>query len=104
MLSTHWANAKPHRTEFFHSHHSDYNLTLRNEVTQRVRQVLYTSVGVGTMILATTLVLVSHRGVPARVKSMPAVQEVVATVETEPVGTGSDSADDPTLWVNPSDA
>ena len=73
-------------------------------MTQRVRQVLYTSVGVGTMILATTLVLVSHRGGPAKTKSAPRVQEVVAAVETEPVGTGGDSADDPTLWVNPFDA
>ena len=29
--------------------------------------------------------------------------EVAATVETEPVSTGGDSADDTTLWVNPSD-
>jgi len=29
--------------------------------------------------------------------------EVVAAVETEPVNTGGDSADDATLWVNPSD-
>ena len=54
------------------------------------------------MILATTLVF--HRGGPAKVKSVALVQEVVAAVETEPVGTGGDSADDPTLWVNPSDA
>ena len=29
--------------------------------------------------------------------------EVVAAVETEPVNTGGDSADDSTLWVNPTD-
>jgi len=29
--------------------------------------------------------------------------EVVAAVETEPVSTGGDSADDATLWVNPAD-
>ena len=65
--------------------------------------MVYTSVGVGTMILATTLVLVSHRGGPAKTKSAPPVQEVVATLETDPVSTGGDAADDPTLWVNPSD-
>ena len=54
------------------------------------------------LILATTLVL-SHRGRPARSKSAPQVQEVVAVLETEPVQTGGDSADDSTLWVNPSD-
>lgn len=47
------------------------------------------------------LVLVSYRGGPAKTK--PRVQEVVATVETEPVSTGGDSADDPALWVNPLD-
>jgi len=53
------------------------------------------------LILASLLVLVSFRGGPAKTK--PRVQEVVATVETEPVSTGGDSADDPALWVNPSD-
>ena len=62
---------------------------------------MYTSVGVGTLILAATLVL-SHRGGPTKTKSMSRVQEVVATVETDPVSTGGDSADDPALWVNPS--
>ena len=66
--------------------------------------MLYTSVGIGTMVLATTLVLFSHRGGPAKTNGAPRVQEVVAVVETEPVSTGGDSADDPTLWVNPSDA
>lgn len=61
---------------------------------------MYTSVGVGTLILAATLVL-SHRVGPAKRGSR--VQEVVATVETEPVSTGGDSADDPALWVNPAD-
>jgi 3-phytase len=64
--------------------------------------MVYTSVGVGTLILAVTLVL-SHRAVPTRTKSAPRVQEVVAAVETDPVNTGGDSADDPTLWVNPKD-
>src|ERR1044072_8320618 len=95
MLSTHSATARLRRSDFFHSHHSDYNL---HEVSQRV---LYTSVGVGMLILASLLVLVSFRGGPAKTK--PRVQEVVATVETEPVSTGGDSADDPALWVNPSD-
>jgi 3-phytase len=64
--------------------------------------MVYTSVGVGTLILAVTLVL-SHRGAPTRTKSAPRVQEVVASVETDPVNTGGDSADDPTLWINPKD-
>jgi len=63
---------------------------------------LYTCVAVGTLVLAVTLVL-SHRGGPAKTKSAPRVQEVVAAIETDPVSTGGDSADDPTLWVNPSD-
>jgi 3-phytase len=33
----------------------------------------------------------------------PALLEVAATVETEPVSTGGDSADDTTLWINPAD-
>jgi len=65
---------------------------------------VYTSVGIGTMVLATTLVLFNHRGGPAKTNNAPRIQEVVAAVETEPVSTGGDSADDPTLWVNPSDA
>jgi 3-phytase len=36
-------------------------------------------------------------------KSIDPVLEVSATVETEPMQTGGDSADDTTLWVNPSD-
>lgn len=55
-----------------------------------------------TLILATALVL-SFRGKPAKIKSAHRVQEVVATGETDPVSTGGDSADDPTLWVNPTD-
>jgi 3-phytase len=72
-------------------------------VKRRTTQALYTSVGVGTLILAITLVL-SHRGGPAKTRSGPRVQEVIAAVETEPVSTGGDSADDPTLWVNPKDS
>lgn len=64
---------------------------------------MYICVVVGTLVLAATLVL-SHRGGPAKTKSAPRVQEVVAAIETDPVSTGGDSADDPTLWVNPSDA
>jgi len=56
------------------------------------------------MVLATTLVLFNHRGGPAKTNNAPRIQEVVAAGETEPVSTGGDSADDPTLWVNPSDA
>jgi len=65
--------------------------------------VLYASVAVGTLILAATLVL-SHRGGRPRTKSKPQLLEVVAAIETEPVQTGDDSADDATLWVNPTDA
>ena len=61
------------------------------------------SVGVGALILALALVL-SHRGGPSRTRSAPRVQEVAATVETDAVNTRGDSADDPTLWVNPQDA
>ena len=65
--------------------------------------MLYTSVGVGTLILAIALV-VSYRGGSHRTRSAPRVQEVVAAVETDAMNTGGDSADDPTLWVNPKDA
>lgn len=64
---------------------------------------MYTSVAVAGLILAATLVL-SLRGRPAKIKNAPRVQEVVAAGETDPVSTGGDSADDPTLWVNPADA
>jgi 3-phytase len=67
------------------------------------RQTLYTSLGAGALILAATLVLVTHRGGPARTRSEARMLEVVAAVETEPVSTGGDSADDATLWVNPAD-
>src|SRR3954447_4759719 len=67
------------------------------------RQTLYTSVAVGALILAATLVLVSHHRGPARTRSEARMLEVVAAVETEPVSTGGDSADDATLWVNPAD-
>jgi 3-phytase len=64
---------------------------------------LYTSVGVGALILAATLVLVSFRSRPARPRSEARMLEVSAALETEPVSTGGDSADDATLWVNPTD-
>jgi 3-phytase len=64
---------------------------------------LYTSVAVTTLIVAMALFL-NFRGKPAKIRSTPRVQEVVAAVETEPISTGGDSADDPTLWVNPADA
>ena len=64
---------------------------------------MYITVAVATLVLATTLVL-SHRGGRARTNSAPRVLEVVAALETEPMQTGGDSADDATLWVNPSDA
>ena len=64
---------------------------------------MYTSVGVGAVIVAAMLVLVSFRVRPAKTRSEARMLEVVAAVETEPVSTGGDSADDATLWVNPID-
>ena len=67
------------------------------------KQTLYTSVWIGTLIVALTLVVISYRGGRARPRSEARILEVAAAVETEPVNTGGDSADDATLWVNPSD-
>lgn len=67
------------------------------------KQTLYTFIWVGVLIVATALVIVSYRGERARPKSEARILEVAAAVETEPVNTGGDSADDATLWVNPSD-
>lgn len=56
-------------------------------------------IGVLTYVVAT-----QRKGQrPAHHIPAPAFDKVLATVETEPVKTGGDSADDPTLWVNPSD-
>lgn len=67
------------------------------------KQTLYTSVWVGVLIVAITLVIISYRGGRARPRSEARILEVAAAVETEPVNTGGDSADDVTIWVNPSD-
>ena len=67
------------------------------------KQALYTSIAIVVVLLAATLFLVGQRGGPRTTYSAPRVLEVTATVETEPVSTGGDSADDTTLWVNPSD-
>lgn len=44
----------------------------------------------------------SRSGESTAVRRLPLL-EIAATVETEPVSTGGDSADDITLWINPSD-
>ncbi len=49
------------------------------------------------------LVATGCRAGKATHKSIDPVLEVSATIETEPMQTGDDSADDTTLWVNPSD-
>lgn len=67
------------------------------------KQALYTSIGIILGLLAATWILVSQSGGPLTTYSAPRVLEVTATVETDPVSTGGDSADDTTLWVNPSD-
>ena len=66
------------------------------------KQTLYTSVWIGALILATALAASCTRG-RARPRSEARILEVAAALETEPVNTGGDSADDATLWVNPSD-
>lgn len=67
------------------------------------KQALYTSIGISILILSVTFFLVSRSSGPATTHSEPRVLEVTATAETEPVNTAGDSADDSTLWVNPSD-
>ena len=67
------------------------------------KQGLYTSFGIVVLLLAATVFLVSQRGGPTTTYSAPRVLEVTATLETDPVTTGGDSADDAALWVNPSD-
>lgn len=64
---------------------------------------LYVLVGVAALVLAATFVISSHRRGSTRTMSQPRVLEVVAAVQTEPMRTGGDSADDTTLWVNPAD-
>ena len=53
------------------------------------------------LILAT--MLVSCSGGRVRARSEARILEVAAAVETEPVNTGGDAADDATVWVNPAD-
>ncbi len=62
-------------------------------------RTFYTAVG---LILVVMLVISCSRG-RARPRSEARILEVAAAVETEPVNTGGDSADDATVWVNPSD-
>ena len=67
------------------------------------KQTLYTSVWIGVLVVAIMLVIISYRGGRVRTKSAARILEVAAAVETEPMNTGGDSADDTTVWVNPSD-
>ena len=64
------------------------------------KQTLYTFVAIGGLVLAAVLSFVNHR---SKANAAPNVLEVAAAVETDPVNTKGDAADDPTLWVNPSD-
>ena len=65
--------------------------------------MLFGLIKIGALLLAATLVLTCQPGTRARSDSPPHILEVVATVETEPMTTAGDSADDTTLWVNPTD-
>ncbi len=67
------------------------------------KQTLYTSVWIGVLVVAITLIIISCSRGRARPRSEARILEVAAAVETEPVNTGGDSADDATVWVNPSD-
>lgn len=53
-------------------------------------------------LIALLCVACLHNG-RAKSEKAPKPLEVVATVETDPVNTSDDSADDATVWVNPSD-
>ena len=68
-------------------------------IIQEMRLTVYAFIGAGILIVTAALILVGRRNNPVK----PRILEVTATVETEPVNTGGDSADDTTLWVNPSD-
>ena len=57
---------------------------------------------VGLIIIALLSVACLHDGV-AKNEKVPKLLSVVAAVETDPVTTSDDSADDATLWVNTSD-
>jgi high-affinity Fe2+/Pb2+ permease len=48
------------------------------------KQTLYTSVWVGALVVAITLVVISYRGGRAHPKSEARILEVAAAVETEP--------------------
>lgn len=63
----------------------------------------YTVVGIIALITVAAISTACSRTGRARNTSVSTVQTVVAAVETEPVNTGGDSADDATLWVNASD-
>lgn len=63
-----------------------------------LRSQYYLALMVALVVLATAC-----KAGRATHKSKDPVLEVSATVETEPMQTGGDSADDTTLWVNPND-
>src|ERR1044072_2024388 len=79
---------------------SDTKKRLKHNVKKQTR---YTSVWIGVLVVAITLIIISCSGGRARPRSEARILEVAAAVETEPVNTGGDSADDATVWVNPSD-
>jgi 3-phytase len=68
-----------------------------------VRLKLYSLLGLSFLIIGASLVLAGQQYTLATDKMGQPILQVVASVETEPVKTTGDSADDATLWVNQSD-
>jgi len=64
---------------------------------------LYRFAGIVTLITAAAISLACSRTGRAHRTSVSNVQTIAAAVETQPLNTGGDSADDATLWINASD-